>query len=178
ERIAATRPRRVLEIGCGTGLLLLRLAPRGEGYVGTDFSPVALRYVEEQLARLGRLGDAAARVTLLERPADDLTGLADEGFDTVILNSVVQYFPDAGYLVAVLEKAVAALAPGGVVFLGDLRSFPLLEAFHTSVELFRAPASLAAAAVAARACRQMAREQELCLDPAFFTRLRQLVPRI
>ena len=30
--------------------------------------------------------------------------------------------------------------PGGAVFVGDVRSLPLLEAFHASVELFQAPA--------------------------------------
>ena len=32
------------------------------------------------------------------QPADVADGLPAEFFDTVILNSVVQYFPDAGYL--------------------------------------------------------------------------------
>ena len=44
-RIAALQPERVLEIGCGTGLLLYRLAPNCERYVGTDFSAVAQRQV-------------------------------------------------------------------------------------------------------------------------------------
>ena len=41
-RILALQPRRVLEIGCGTGLLLYRIAPHVERYVGTDFSQTAL----------------------------------------------------------------------------------------------------------------------------------------
>ena len=42
-RILALRPRRVLEIGCGTGLLLARIAPHCERYTGADFSETALR---------------------------------------------------------------------------------------------------------------------------------------
>ncbi|CAG1019773.1 partial polyketide synthase PksJ, partial [Burkholderiaceae bacterium] len=38
ERIEALRPRRVLEIGCGSGMILRRLAPRCERYLGTDVS--------------------------------------------------------------------------------------------------------------------------------------------
>ncbi len=38
-RILALQPSRVLEIGCGTGLLLFRIAPHCTQYCGTDFSP-------------------------------------------------------------------------------------------------------------------------------------------
>ena len=38
-RIRSLRPRRVVEIGCGTGLLLTRLAADCDYYVGTDLSP-------------------------------------------------------------------------------------------------------------------------------------------
>jgi tRNA G46 methylase TrmB len=49
ERILSLRPRRVLEIGCGTGLLLFRVAPHCEQYLGTELLPEGLDYVEEQL---------------------------------------------------------------------------------------------------------------------------------
>ena len=42
ERIRELRPRPILQLGCGTGLLLFRLAPGCEAYTGTDFSPVRL----------------------------------------------------------------------------------------------------------------------------------------
>ena len=51
--ILKLQPRRVLEIGCGTGLLLLQIAPHCEAYTGTDFSPIALDYVRRQLRNLG-----------------------------------------------------------------------------------------------------------------------------
>ncbi|HJY08987.1 MAG TPA: amino acid adenylation domain-containing protein, partial [Bryobacteraceae bacterium] len=49
-RVAALGARRILEIGCGTGLLLLRLAGRCTHYVGTDFSRAALAQVGRQVA--------------------------------------------------------------------------------------------------------------------------------
>ena len=37
DRIMALQPRRVLEIGVGSGLLLSQIAPRCERYVATDY---------------------------------------------------------------------------------------------------------------------------------------------
>ncbi|MFC7650287.1 hypothetical protein ACFQX6_65630 [Streptosporangium lutulentum] len=42
DGIRALAPKRVLEIGCGTGLLLQRLAPHADDYYGTDLSGGAL----------------------------------------------------------------------------------------------------------------------------------------
>lgn len=175
ERIAATRPRRVLEIGCGTGLLLFPLAPRVSGYVGTDFSTVALDFVQQQL---NRLGTEYAHVTLLRRLAEDFSSFEPGSFDTVVLNSVVQYLPSIQELARILELALTVLEPGGKIFLGDLRSYGLLEALHTSIELFRAPNSLAIGELQERIQKQIAQEQELTLTPAFFSRFKELHPEI
>ena len=52
-RITELRPRRVLEIGCGTGLLLFQLAPRCQRYLAQDFAPAALAHVAAEAARRG-----------------------------------------------------------------------------------------------------------------------------
>ncbi len=49
EQILALQPSRVLEIGCGTGLLLFRLASHCTRYWGTDFSDVVLNCIQQQL---------------------------------------------------------------------------------------------------------------------------------
>ncbi len=179
DRLLALHPRRVLEIGCGTGMLLFRLAPGCELYCGTDLSQRALDYVATEIER--RPG-GMPQVRLLHRPADrfhDLAaGLAEGGFDLVILNSVVQYFPDAAYLAKVLEGAVQALAPGGAVFLGDLRSLSLLPAFYASVELATSPGDLLLARLRSRVAAAARQEEELALDPSFFAALRRRLPAI
>jgi amino acid adenylation domain-containing protein/non-ribosomal peptide synthase protein (TIGR01720 family) len=174
-RIQAGRPRRVLELGCGLGLLLFPLAPHCEHYTATDVSAAALAYVRAQLAARPAL---AARVTLAQRAADDLSDLPPGPYDTIVLNSVVQYFPSLAYLRRVLTQAAARLGAGGRIVIGDVRSWPLLHAFHAAVALEQADAAEPRAALALRAQQATAYEPELALDPAVFPALRQDLPQL
>jgi amino acid adenylation domain-containing protein/non-ribosomal peptide synthase protein (TIGR01720 family) len=173
ERLLALEHRRVLEVGCGTGLLLFRVAPHAERYRGVDFSPVALAQVRAGLDRL-----PLPQVELARGAADDWSGVQPGDFDLVVLNSVVQYFPDVDYLVRVLERAVAAVAPGGAVFVGDVRSLPLLPAFHASVQLHQSPGSLPAAELGGQVHRRVLDEEELVLDPGLFLALARRLPAV
>jgi len=175
QRLLALAPRRALEVGCGTGLLLFRVAPHCESYRATDFSRAALDYLARQLARPER---ALPQVSLAQALADDWRGVPAGELDLVILNSVVQYFPSADYLVRVLEQAVAALAPGGKIFLGDLRSLPLADAFYTSLELAAAPDEMTVAELGRRVRRRRVDEEELLVAPELFTALALRLPAI
>ena len=55
DRIMALQPRRVLEIGAGSGLVLSQIAPCCEHYVGTDISAVAIDTLARSLEQL-RIG--------------------------------------------------------------------------------------------------------------------------
>ncbi|NJL41114.1 MAG: amino acid adenylation domain-containing protein [Leptolyngbyaceae cyanobacterium SM1_4_3] len=70
QQILALKPKRVLEIGCGTGLLLFQIAPHCQQYVGTDFSTVSLESIQHQLAALD-----LPQVKLLHRTATDFEGI-------------------------------------------------------------------------------------------------------
>ncbi|MEV4312842.1 amino acid adenylation domain-containing protein [Actinocrispum sp. NPDC049592] len=148
DRIRELQPRRVLEIGVGSGLILSAIAPDTEEYWGTDLS-------EEAVAALRRRVPSEWPVRLRARPADDFNGLPTGYFDTVVLNSVVQYFPSAGYLTEVLRGALRVLAPGGSVFVGDVRNLRLLPALRAGIgdDL------------------PLSWEGELLLDPDFFATL-------
>ncbi len=174
-RIEALAPRRVLEIGCGLGLLLEPLAPSTEQYWATDFSPPALDFVRARIEDSG-IGES---VTLLTpREAIDFEGIPAQAFDTVILNSVVQYFPSADYLSDVLAMASERVAPGGAIVIADVRALGLLEAFHCAVAVARSDEDSEAIEVRRQANQRLARERELVLDPSFFHELQSAVPRI
>jgi amino acid adenylation domain-containing protein len=162
-RIGRRRPKRVLEIGVGTGLLLHRLAPRCDQYTGVDFSDVVLQSLHERVCAAG-----LSNVTLRRSAADDLDGFEPGSFDAIILNSVVQYFPGAGYLTRVLDRAMSLLGPGGFVFIGDVRSLPLQRTFNLSVELHRAAGTMTIPQFLNRVQSAELRDEELLIAPAFF----------
>ena len=171
-RIMTEPPGRVLEIGCGTGMILLCVAPSAEYYVGTDISPRALRYVADQLPGAGLV----SKVRLVEGAAHDLGALGEEGFDLVVLNSVVQYFPGEEYLTEVIESAWRLLRPGGRLLIGDVRDLTLLASFHLSVQQFRQPTQDDAQEVADTVAECVETENELCLAPAYFSALAARLP--
>ncbi len=173
ERILVFQPQHVLEIGCGTGLLLFRIAPHCSSYCGTDISQVALQSLQETVARQG-----LTNVTLQKRSADDLSGWDAGTFDMVILNSVVQYFPSIDYFSQVLEEAIRVVKPGGTIFLGDVRNLQLLEVFHASVEVQQNAAERTKTEMLQHVKSRMAQEQELLIDPMFFTALQECYPQL
>ncbi|MGW4098909.1 amino acid adenylation domain-containing protein, partial [Mycobacterium sp. NPDC004974] len=165
DRILGLKPRRVLEIGVGSGLMLAKVAPQSVEYWGTDFSAPTIAKL--QVAVAGQpWGD---RVRLQAQPADVIDGLPLGHFDTIIINSVVQYFPNAGYLTEVMDKAVELLAPGGALFIGDVRNHSLQGAFQTGIALARSDADADTDEIRQKVQRAVLGEPELLLAPEFFT---------
>ncbi|MGW0532461.1 amino acid adenylation domain-containing protein [Streptomyces sp. NPDC003032] len=174
DRIRTLRPRRALEIGCGTGLILARTAPDCDFYQGVDLSEQVVERLRREVAATA---DAPERIGLRADPAH-LAIRPGETYDTVILNSVVQYFPSVDYLLAVLERAIDALPAGGHVFLGDLRNLALLDAFHASVAAHRAKPGTSDAVLRGETTWGVETENELCLDPRLFGGLAARWPRV
>lgn len=141
REILALGPRSVLEVGCGAGLLIGQLLPHVERYVATDVSAEAVRVVASRYQE-----DPVIEVS--QCMADDMAGLGV--FDVVVLNSVVQYFPDQAYLDRVLTAAATC---GGDVFIGDVRDMRLLGEFHLSVDQVRRGRATSADELRARAWR-------------------------
>ncbi|WP_292867177.1 non-ribosomal peptide synthetase/type I polyketide synthase [Nostoc sp. LPT] len=174
ERILSLLPQRVLEIGCGTGLLLSRVAQRCQQYWGTDYSKAALQYVE----RLCHSVEGLENVRLLHKTADNFEDIPTAEFDTVILNSVIQYFPSVEYLLQVLEGVMATIGDQGTIFVGDVRSLPLLEPYHAAVQLSQVPESKSVEQWQQQVHQSIDGEEELLIDPSFFIALQQRFSQI
>jgi len=177
ERINELAPKKVLEIGAGTGLFVSRVAPACEEYVATDFSPASINAIDDLAKRF----DDLSHVETLQTAADELEGLQGRQFDTVIINSVVQYFPDADYLHRVLSKVSELVTDGGNIFIGDVRNLTLLESFHTSVQMAHAAAGdeeLSLEQLGQRVRQRVEQEEELLLNAGFFSNLTGSIPRV
>ncbi|MBE9228020.1 methyltransferase, partial [Phormidium sp. LEGE 05292] len=174
SRIQANFPQRVLEIGCGTGLLLSRLAKHSQHYWGTDYSIAAIQHVEQICSTVEGLN----HVQLLHQLADNFDGIPQGEFDTVVLNSIVQYFPSIEYLLQVLEGAISTIAQQGTIFVGDVRSLPLLEPYHAAVQLSQAESDRTIEQWQRMVNQSMAAEEELVIDPGFFIALQTRFPQI
>lgn len=175
ERILALNPQRVLDIGCGNGLLLFRIAPHCSHYFGIDISAEAIHQIEYLLEN--NPADYS-HIQVAQGAAHELQGLEPESVDTVIINSVVQYFPSVDYLVYVVKKIIQLLKPGGKIFIGDVRSLPLLKFFHTSIQLSQAIASVSSHELQQRIQRGITHEKELVIDPDLFFALKHHIPQI
>lgn len=166
ERILRLKPKRVLEIGCGTGMILYRVAPDCQTYVGVDFSQSALDMIEVQTKSMG-----IHNVTLIQSAADSLNMNSNDTFDLVVINSVSQYFPSSDYFESVLKNVSSLLSDEGQIFVGDVRYSALKNTFHAAIELAKAPASLSLPEVRKRFEEQVNNDGELLVHPDFFSHL-------
>ena len=106
-------PARILDVGCGQGTQLLRLARQGHQVTGLDASAGLLADLDRGLA--AEAADVAGRVRTVRGDAQQAAALlAPETFDAVLCHGVLMYFPDPMPLLGELARLVA---PGGFLSL-------------------------------------------------------------
>ena len=111
DRISTLAGKRVVDVGCGGGVLTESMAAKGAAVVGIDLAGKAL-----QVARL-HAQQASARVEYLESAAESLAAERPASFDIVTCMEMLEHVPDPAQTV----RACAELArPGGSVLFSTI----------------------------------------------------------
>jgi 2-polyprenyl-6-hydroxyphenyl methylase/3-demethylubiquinone-9 3-methyltransferase len=110
KRLDSLKGLRILDIGCGGGILCEPLARLGAAVVGADPSASNIAVARRHAARSGLAIDY--RETTAEQLAD-----AGELFDVVLAMEVVEHVADVGLFV---DRAAATVKPGGILFVATL----------------------------------------------------------
>lgn len=134
--VTARRPRRVLDVGCGTGLQLagmLEAAPGATG-VGVDVDAAAAALARRTLEDRGLSGRANVEVGDVRTALDRSTGALAGPFDLALLCNVVYYLPPAER-VPLLRTVAGVLAPGGTVLVVTTAATPQLFSRHLDLLL-------------------------------------------
>lgn len=171
DKILSYSPQRIFEIGSGSGLMLFGIAHHCSTYRASDVSQQAVELIQQHLP------PSLSHVTCEHRPANDLPEVEAGDFDTIIINSVVQYFPSIEYLMSVLEWATSAISQGRI-FIGDVRNLAFLKIFHTDIAQYHGKGRLDNDELKQRAQRALQSEHELVIEPEFFSNLPTLLPQI
>jgi len=114
EELLDVRDRDVLDVGCGEGLLVRRLASAAARVVGLDPSAVALE-------RARRAEPSGTSTRFVEGTAEALP-FPDMSFDTVVFFNSLHHVPLES-MDAALAEAARVLRPGGVLYVQE----PLAE---------------------------------------------------
>jgi 2-polyprenyl-6-hydroxyphenyl methylase / 3-demethylubiquinone-9 3-methyltransferase len=112
DSLAPLNGKRVVDVGCGGGILADAMARRGADVLGIDLATKALK-----VAQLHAIEAATPRIAYREIAAEALAEEAPERFDVVTCMEMLEHVPDPSSVVA----ACARLAkPGGWVFFSTI----------------------------------------------------------
>jgi 2-polyprenyl-6-hydroxyphenyl methylase/3-demethylubiquinone-9 3-methyltransferase len=111
---------RVLDLGCGAGILSEALARRGARVTGADLAAASIRVATEHAAAAGLSIDYRIQ------SIDEVAAAQPGAFDIVTCLELLEHVPDPERVIAACARAVR---PGGAVFLStinrNLKSFGL-----------------------------------------------------
>jgi 2-polyprenyl-6-hydroxyphenyl methylase/3-demethylubiquinone-9 3-methyltransferase len=112
DSLAPLGGKRVLDVGCGGGILADSMARRGADVLGIDLAGKALR-----VAQLHAIEAATPRVEYREVAAEDLAAEAPESFDVLTCMEMLEHVPDPAAIVAACGRL---LKPGGWAFFSTI----------------------------------------------------------
>lgn len=173
--ILSQKPKHVLEIGCGTGMIYYQLAPHIRSYAGVDLSEVSVAQIRRHVNQHpGQFPDTHLRSCGAHEVKPDEM----EKTDTVIMNSVIQYFPGEDYLTRIIADNIVRLEGSGRIILGDVRDYRLLYAFKSRLSLAKLQERAAVTEFSWLVDQEMMKEEELCFTPDYFYQLPEQFPEI
>ena len=108
--------KRVLDVGCGGGILTDAMARSGADAMGIDLATKSLR-----VAQLHALEAQTPRVQYREVSAEDLAAEQPASFDVVTCMEMLEHVPDP---VSIVRACSALVKPGGWVFFSTLNRNP------------------------------------------------------
>ena len=112
DRHAALKGKRVLDIGCGGGILADSMARRGAEVLGIDLAVKPLR-----VAQLHAIEAGTPRIEYREVAVEALAREVPEGFDVVTCMEMLEHVPDPGSVIAACGQLVK---PGGWAFFSTI----------------------------------------------------------
>ena len=112
DGLAPLQGKRVLDVGCGGGILADSMARRGADVLGIDLAAKPLK-----VAQLHAIEAATPRIAYREVAAEALAEEMPEGFDVVTCMEMLEHVPDPGSIVAACGRLVK---PGGWVFFSTI----------------------------------------------------------
>jgi 2-polyprenyl-6-hydroxyphenyl methylase/3-demethylubiquinone-9 3-methyltransferase len=108
--------KRVLDVGCGGGILSDSMARKGADVTGIDLSVKALR-----VAQLHALEAGTAQVAYREVSAEALAAEQPGSFDVVTCMEMLEHVPDPA---SVVRACATLVKPGGWVFFSTINRNP------------------------------------------------------
>lgn len=125
--------RRVLDAGCGTGMLACELAMRGADVLAIDLSPTLVRLAQERLDSNGALANIKLMNGKLTFVSGDMLNPELGRFDHVVaMDSLIHY--ESGDIVGALER-IAERTEQSILFTVAPRT-PMLTLMHKTGKLF------------------------------------------
>jgi 2-polyprenyl-6-hydroxyphenyl methylase/3-demethylubiquinone-9 3-methyltransferase len=107
--------KRVLDVGCGGGILAESMAARGADVVGIDMGEAPL-----EVARLHLL-ESGLDVDYRRMPAEQLAEETPDAFDVITCMEMLEHVP---YPASVIAACASLVKPGGWVFLSTINRNP------------------------------------------------------
>jgi 2-polyprenyl-6-hydroxyphenyl methylase/3-demethylubiquinone-9 3-methyltransferase len=112
DGLAALSGKRVLDVGCGGGILADSMARRGADVLGIDLATKALK-----VAQLHAIEAATPRVVYREVAVEALAEEMPAAFDVVTCMEMLEHVPDPG---SIVEACARLLKPGGWAFFSTI----------------------------------------------------------